>query len=69
MNLAFGDIVKVTPSSKVVGDLALHLVAVGADPAEFAANPQRFDIPASVIPRYTQEFVHECFVGNIRQEQ
>src|ERR1044071_680806 len=44
-----GHIVKVTPSSKVVGDLALHLVAVGADPAEFAANPQRFDIPASVI--------------------
>ncbi|PIF04320.1 MAG: pyruvate carboxylase [Propionibacterium sp.] len=40
---------KVTPSSKVVGDLALHLVAVGADPAEFAANPQAFDIPDSVI--------------------
>ena len=34
-----GHIVKVTPSSKVVGDLALHLVAVGADPAEFAADP------------------------------
>jgi pyruvate carboxylase len=44
-----GHIVKVTPSSKVVGDLALHLVAVGADPEEFAENPQRFDIPASVI--------------------
>ncbi len=44
-----GHIVKVTPSSKVVGDLALHLVAVGADPAEFADNPQKFDIPASVI--------------------
>lgn len=40
---------KVTPSSKVVGDLALHLVAVGADPAEFAAEPRRFDIPDSVI--------------------
>jgi pyruvate carboxylase len=44
-----GHVVKVTPSSKVVGDLALHLVAVGADPAEFAANPQKYDIPASVI--------------------
>src|SRR5262245_21319370 len=44
-----GHIVKVTPSSKVVGDLALHLVAVGADPAEFAADPARFDIPDSVI--------------------
>jgi pyruvate carboxylase len=40
---------KVTPSSKVVGDLALHLVAVGADPKEFAENPEKFDIPDSVI--------------------
>src|SRR3712207_9115532 len=40
---------KVTPSSKVVGDLALHLVAVGADPDDFAANPQNYDIPDSVI--------------------
>ncbi|PMD04246.1 hypothetical protein, partial [Brevibacterium paucivorans] len=40
-----GHLVKVTPSSKVVGDLALHLVAVNADPKEFAENPQSFDIP------------------------
>ena len=40
---------KVTPSSKVVGDLALHLVAVNADPAAFEADPQKFDIPDSVI--------------------
>ncbi|MDP3891932.1 biotin/lipoyl-containing protein, partial [Nocardioides sp.] len=44
-----GHIVKVTPSSKVVGDLALHLVAVGADPADFAENPQKYDIPDSVV--------------------
>ncbi|HYJ74273.1 MAG TPA: pyruvate carboxylase, partial [Kineosporiaceae bacterium] len=44
-----GRLVKVTPSSKVVGDLALHLVAVGADPAEFAEHPEKFDIPDSVI--------------------
>ncbi|MFC6284991.1 pyruvate carboxylase [Nocardioides sp. GCM10027113] len=44
-----GHIVKVTPSSKVVGDLALHLVAVGADPAEFAEEPGKFDIPDSVV--------------------
>ena len=48
-NDILGNIVKVTPSSKVVGDLALHLVAVGADPKEFADNPQAFDIPDSVI--------------------
>ncbi|MEY3561036.1 MAG: hypothetical protein RL068_188 [Actinomycetota bacterium] len=40
---------KVTPSSKVVGDLALHLVAVGADPKDFEANPQNYDIPDSVV--------------------
>ena len=40
---------KVTPSSKVVGDLALQLVAVGADPDDFEANPQNYDIPDSVI--------------------
>jgi len=44
-----GHLVKVTPSSKVVGDLALHLVAANADPADFAENPQDFDIPDSVI--------------------
>ncbi|WP_109508237.1 pyruvate carboxylase [Nocardioides speluncae] len=48
-NRILGNVVKVTPSSKVVGDLALHLVAVGADPAEFEANPSRFDIPDSVV--------------------
>ena len=48
-NTILGNLVKVTPSSKVVGDLALHLVAVGADPAEFAAEPGDFDIPESVI--------------------
>jgi pyruvate carboxylase len=40
---------KVTPSSKVVGDLALHLVAVGADPRDFEANPEKYDIPDSVV--------------------
>ncbi|MGA8986884.1 pyruvate carboxylase [Aeromicrobium sp.] len=48
-NDILGNVVKVTPSSKVVGDLALHLVAVGADPAAFADDPASFDIPASVI--------------------
>jgi pyruvate carboxylase len=48
-NRILGRPTKVTPSSKVVGDLALHLVAVGADPDEFAANPQNYDIPDSVV--------------------
>jgi pyruvate carboxylase len=44
-----GRLVKVTPSSKVVGDLALHLVARGADPVHFAMHPQEYDVPDSVI--------------------
>jgi pyruvate carboxylase len=48
-NGILGRIPKVTPSSKVVGDLALHLAAVKADPADFAANPQNYDIPDSVV--------------------
>jgi len=44
-----GRLVKVTPSSKVVGDLALHLVGAGVSPADFEADPQRFDLPDSVI--------------------
>jgi pyruvate carboxylase len=48
-NDILGNVPKVTPSSKVIGDLALHLVAVGAHPEEFAENPGSFDIPDSVI--------------------
>jgi pyruvate carboxylase len=44
-----GRLVKVTPSSKVVGDLALHLVGAGVSPQDFEAAPDRFDIPDSVI--------------------
>ncbi|MCW4384258.1 pyruvate carboxylase [Salinibacterium sp. SYSU T00001] len=48
-NAMLGRPPKVTPSSKVVGDLALALVAADADPADFEANPQKYDIPDSVI--------------------
>ncbi|ALJ20827.1 pyruvate carboxylase [Microbacterium sp. No. 7] len=48
-NEILGRVPKVTPSSKVVGDLALHLAAVKADPADFAENPQNYDIPDSVV--------------------
>ena len=40
---------KVTPSSKVVGDLALSLAAVDADPDDFEQNPNKYDIPDSVV--------------------
>ena len=48
-NLMLGRPPKVTPSSKVVGDLALALAAANADPADFEQNPDKYDIPDSVI--------------------
>ena len=41
VNMAFGDIVKVTPSSKVVGDMAIFLVSHGMTIAEFESMPTR----------------------------
>ena len=48
-NRILGRLVKVTPSSKVVGDLALALVGSGVGADEFAEDPHSFDIPNSVI--------------------
>ncbi len=48
-NRILGRPTKVTPSSKVVGDLALQMAAAGADPDDFEQNPQNYDIPDSVI--------------------
>ncbi|BBY54475.1 pyruvate carboxylase [Mycobacterium koreense] len=44
-----GRLIKVTPTSKVVGDLALALLGAGVSAEEFAADPARVDIPDSVI--------------------
>ena len=51
VNMAFGDIVKVTPSSKVVGDLALFLVSHGMTVPEFEGlGPDHgLTIPNSVV--------------------
>uniref|UniRef100_UPI0035CAA609 pyruvate carboxylase n=1 Tax=uncultured Amnibacterium sp. TaxID=1631851 RepID=UPI0035CAA609 len=48
-NAILGRIPKVTPSSKVVGDLALQLAATDADPHDFEQHPERYDIPDSVV--------------------
>lgn len=48
-NQLFGDIVKVTPSSKVVGDMALMMVSQDLSPAD-VANPTRdIAFPDSVV--------------------
>jgi len=48
-NRILGRPTKVTPSSKVVGDLALQMAAADVDPDDFEAHPDRYDIPDSVI--------------------
>jgi pyruvate carboxylase len=54
VNRAFGDIVKVTPSSKVVGDMALFLVTHGMTMPEFEALGPKHNLtlPNSVIDMF-----------------
>ena len=50
VNLLFGDIVKVTPSSKVVGDMTMFLITRGIKPADVVnLEPGSVPWPASVI--------------------
>ena len=48
-NEILGRPIKVTPSSKVVGDLALHLVASGVTPEQLRDEPGSIDLPDSVV--------------------
>ena len=55
VNVAFGDIVKVTPSSKVVGDLALFLISHDMTIEQFLAlepGPQRLHPRHSVVDMF-----------------
>ncbi len=54
VNMAFGDIVKVTPSSKVVGDLALYLVSHDMTVEELENLPidHHLTLPNSVIDMF-----------------
>ncbi|WP_176062113.1 pyruvate carboxylase [Anaeromyxobacter diazotrophicus] len=49
VNLLFGDIVKVTPSSKVVGDMAMFLVKNDLEPEDLFRPGQDLAFPASVV--------------------
>ena len=58
VNFLFGDIIKVTPSSKVVGDMALFMVQNELDEHTVISKGQTIDFPESVI---------EFFEGSIGQ--
>ncbi|MDE0856606.1 MAG: pyruvate carboxylase, partial [Nevskia sp.] len=49
VNQLFGDIVKVTPTSKVVGDMALYMVANGLTPQDVGNPDKPVDFPESVV--------------------
>jgi pyruvate carboxylase len=49
VNLLFGDIVKVTPSSKVVGDMAMFLVKNNLEPEDIFKPGQDLAFPESVV--------------------
>jgi len=55
VNQLFGDIVKVTPTSKVVGDLALHMVSNDRTAAEIADPDVDIDFPDSVVALFKGE--------------
>jgi len=55
VNELFGDIVKVTPSSKVVGDMALLMVTSGLDAADVADPDVEVAFPESVVSFFLGE--------------
>ncbi|AWM32607.1 pyruvate carboxylase [Hymenobacter nivis] len=60
VNLMFGDIVKVTPSSKIVGDMALFMVSNNLSPADVMEKGETLSFPESV---------RELFRGDIGQPE
>jgi len=55
VNRLFGDIVKVTPTSKVVGDMALMMVANDVTPAQVADPAHDTAFPESVVALFKGE--------------
>jgi pyruvate carboxylase len=55
VNRLFGDIVKVTPTSKVVGDMALMMVANDLTPAQVADPAHDVAFPESVVSLFKGE--------------
>ncbi|MEO1191697.1 MAG: pyruvate carboxylase [Pseudomonadota bacterium] len=55
VNQMFGDIVKVTPSSKVVGDMALAMVSAGLDRSAVEDPKREISFPESVVGMFRGE--------------
>jgi pyruvate carboxylase len=55
VNLMFGDIIKVTPSSKVVGDMTLYMVQNNLSEDDIFERGEQLDFPNSVISFFMGE--------------
>ncbi|PVZ78606.1 pyruvate carboxylase, partial [Serratia sp. S1B] len=55
VNHLFGDIIKVTPTSKVVGDMALYMVANRLSPDDVLSQNTEIDFPESVVSLFKGE--------------
>ncbi|MEI8197940.1 MAG: biotin/lipoyl-containing protein, partial [Phycisphaerae bacterium] len=55
VNQLFGDIVKVTPSSKVVGDMTLFMVTNNLQPADILDESRHLAFPKSVVEFFRGE--------------
>lgn len=62
VNLMFGDVVKVTPSSKVVGDMALFMVQNDLDEESVLTRGETIDFPDSVI-EFFQGYIGQPYGG------
>jgi pyruvate carboxylase len=62
VNMAFGDIVKVTPSSKVVGDMALFLVTHGLTMKEFVEREEHHSL-------HLPNSVTDMFMGSLGEPE
>jgi pyruvate carboxylase len=62
VNLMFGDVVKVTPSSKVVGDMALFMVQNDLTEETVLTRGQTIDFPDSVI-EFFQGYIGQPYGG------
>lgn len=62
VNQMFGDIVKVTPSSKVVGDMALFMVQNNLTEADVLARGESLDFPDSVVEMF-QGYLGQPYQG------
>ncbi|EGB12997.1 hypothetical protein AURANDRAFT_52076 [Aureococcus anophagefferens] len=69
VNKLFGDVVKVTPSSKCVGDLALYLVTRKMTAADVLDGSKTLDYPDSVVGLMEGRlgFPHRGFPADVQQ--